>query len=524
MSNEHLRHRRESTPSPSGSGRPMTRRELAEAVNQYLWKTTGKDCHLTVDTLRRYEQGHTGWPGAMYREAFRAVLGVETDAELGFIPTPRGKNAAQKKADEQADHANGSDELTDTVGRRGPLPTETAAGMDVSVNGSHSGDTSPSPIAPSTRPGAWELPQWSLAGTSYAQRSRAVPNAEVDAGPAADAAARESWWHLAMATAAVDPMGIETVHEAIVRLARQYDVLPPSDVLVAARETRDLAYVLLEQTRRPAQLVNLNLDAGVSCALLAVASFDLGQPEASVAQARAAAKYADVIGHPGLKAWSMGHLSLVAYWSGNPQDAIRIADLALADAPDGSASARLHAIRARACALIGDKPEVADSLRRADEAVASSDGTEEVHDEIGGEFAWGPMRNATCAGTALVTVGEPSKGANRLRETISAAPGTVSRHLVRRSRVDLASAELTAGRFDAAVDQMQYVWSTPVDQRRVGLTGRLDRVQNTLGDPIWKKYRPASALNDQITTFTEEASDHRALLVAGGVASGEIAP
>lgn len=395
----------------------------------------------------------------------------------------------------------------------------TDAPVEASSTASHasrSTDSSSTLVARLTLPGAGQTP--------YARRGPVVPSAEVDAGPAADAAARESWWHLATATAAVDPTGIETVHDAIVRLARQYDTLPPSKVLVEARKTRDLAYGLLEQTRRPAQLVNLNLDAGISCALLAVASFDLGQPDASVAQARAAAKYGDVIGHAGLKAWSTGHLSLVAYWSGNPHDAVQIADLALADAPVGSASARLHAIRARAWALIGDRTEVADSLRRADEALASSDGTDDVHDEIGGEFAWGFTRNAMCAGTALVTVGDAAEGANRLRTTIAAAPGTVPRHLVRRSRIDLATAELAAGRFDAAADQLQYVWPTPVDQRRVGLTGRLDGVQNALGDPKWKKYQPAHALKDQITAFTGEAAAHRALLVAGGIASGEIAP
>lgn len=501
MPNERLRRRREATPSPSGSGAPMTRAELAKAINQYLWKTTGRDCHLTVDALRRYEYGQVSWPGAMYREAFRAVLGAETDADLGFVPTPRGRTAARKKSAFQVGEAS--------------LPGELIH---------HAGDARPSPATPPTPSGAWATMPLGVVATSYTHRSPTAPKGEADAGPAADEAARESWWHLATATAAIDPTGIETVHDEIVRLARQYDTLPPAKVLVDARGTRDLAYGLLEQTRRPAQLASLNLDAGISCALLAVASFDLGQPEASVAQARAAAKYADVIGHAGLKAWSTGHLSLVAYWSGNPRDAVRIADLALAAAPDGSASARLHAVRARAWALIGDQREVADSLQRADEALASSDGTEEVHDEIGGEFGWGLTRNAMCAGTALVTVGDAAEGADRLRETIAAAPRTVSGHLVRRSRIDLATAELAAERFDAAVDQLRYIWSTPVDQRRVGLTGRLDRVQNALGHPRWKKYQPAHALKDQITAFTGEADDHRSLLVAGGVASGAIAP
>ncbi|MCF4123004.1 hypothetical protein L1785_18675 [Antribacter sp. KLBMP9083] len=94
MANEYLRRLREATPSPSGSGLPMTRAELAAAVNQYIWSTTGKHCHLDVDTLARYERGLIRWPSAMYRDGLRAVLGAQTDAGLGFYPTPRGRSTA----------------------------------------------------------------------------------------------------------------------------------------------------------------------------------------------------------------------------------------------------------------------------------------------------------------------------------------------------------------------------------------------------------------------------------------------
>lgn len=72
----------------------MTRAELAEAVNEYAWRKNGKRCHIDVDTLRRYESGDVRWPGAMYREGLRAVLGAATDAELGFHATPRGRTAS----------------------------------------------------------------------------------------------------------------------------------------------------------------------------------------------------------------------------------------------------------------------------------------------------------------------------------------------------------------------------------------------------------------------------------------------
>ncbi|MBE1876618.1 hypothetical protein [Myceligenerans pegani] len=93
MVNDALRRWRLSAPSPSGSGSPMTRAELAEAVNQYVWSTTGQHCTLDAATLARYERGMVGWPGETYRTGLRAVLGAASDAELGFRPTRRGAAA-----------------------------------------------------------------------------------------------------------------------------------------------------------------------------------------------------------------------------------------------------------------------------------------------------------------------------------------------------------------------------------------------------------------------------------------------
>jgi transcriptional regulator with XRE-family HTH domain len=93
MANDLLRALREAAPSPSGAKRSMTRAELAEAVNQYIWATSHKKICLDADTLARYERGQIRWPSATYREGLRAVLGVESDPELGFFPTPRGKVA-----------------------------------------------------------------------------------------------------------------------------------------------------------------------------------------------------------------------------------------------------------------------------------------------------------------------------------------------------------------------------------------------------------------------------------------------
>ncbi len=72
----------------------MGRAELAEAVNDYLWRTHHERRELDARTIARYERGVVRWPNEHYREAFRAVLGA-TDNELGFIPSRQRREDAQ---------------------------------------------------------------------------------------------------------------------------------------------------------------------------------------------------------------------------------------------------------------------------------------------------------------------------------------------------------------------------------------------------------------------------------------------
>ncbi len=71
--------------SPSGSGRPMSRQELAETVNAYLYEHAGRRFALHAGYIGTLERGQTRWPSAHYRTALRAVLGKATDADLGFF-------------------------------------------------------------------------------------------------------------------------------------------------------------------------------------------------------------------------------------------------------------------------------------------------------------------------------------------------------------------------------------------------------------------------------------------------------
>jgi hypothetical protein len=67
----------------------MSRQELADAVNAYIWNEHNIEERLDAHDIGKLERGEHRWPGARRREAFRAVLHADTDAQLGFYITRR---------------------------------------------------------------------------------------------------------------------------------------------------------------------------------------------------------------------------------------------------------------------------------------------------------------------------------------------------------------------------------------------------------------------------------------------------
>lgn len=82
--NELLTAARARIESPGTPGQPLTRHELAVAVNDHVFRATGTLGAVDARHVGRWERGDTRWPAARYRAALRAVLNVATDAELGF--------------------------------------------------------------------------------------------------------------------------------------------------------------------------------------------------------------------------------------------------------------------------------------------------------------------------------------------------------------------------------------------------------------------------------------------------------
>jgi hypothetical protein len=82
--NDYLRQARERLPSQQTPGECLSRQEVAELVNEWLFKTAGSVVELDANYIGKLERGVIRWPHRQYRDALRAVLRVETDAQLGF--------------------------------------------------------------------------------------------------------------------------------------------------------------------------------------------------------------------------------------------------------------------------------------------------------------------------------------------------------------------------------------------------------------------------------------------------------
>jgi hypothetical protein len=320
-------------------------------------------------------------------------------------------------------------------------------------------------------------------------------------------AAHESSRHAAEADGAVSGAVIEQVQAQVWRLARDYADMPPLRLLAESRQARNQAYTALDRTRRPAQTRDLYLAAGQLCGLMAVASFDLAVWDAAVEQARAACVYADLVDHPGLRAWARGTQALIAYWAGQPRQAMVHIDAGLDGAPAGAARARLCSIQARAWSHIGgDRQRVVDALAAADDAHAADHGSDDLHDVIGGKFGWGPSSHAACAGTALLAAGDPAGAVDRARHALRLLPDDPLGGLVaERAYIDLAAAELALGRLDAAQAALATVWAVPLVKRRHSLTDRLAQIARVLAGRTWHGDREAAQLRDRIEVFNVEA-------------------
>ncbi|MFD8560637.1 hypothetical protein ACFV1N_25470 [Streptosporangium canum] len=272
------------------------------------------------------------------------------------------------------------------------------------------------------------------------------------------------------------------------RLATIYPYSPPGDSLMAARELRDRAYALAEQSRRPAYTRDLYLVTAWSCAILANASFDLGAAEPAMVHARTALHFGDLCDHRGVQVWAHGLQSLIAFWDGRPDEAIAIAEPVL-DWPvsAGTASVRTAAIYARALAMTGRDREAHHALARVQQARDQVVHIDEPLDDPGGMIDFPAAKELYWRANTYLLLEQ----ADRLADAETAAQESVRLYLqdpvdqqrtgeLCHARLDLAAARWEQGHPEGAEQEIGAVVETLQGRYVESVVRRMDRFAGQL--------------------------------------------
>ncbi len=324
-------------------------------------------------------------------------------------------------------------------------------------------------------------------------------------------AGRESVEHALDAASALDASALDQLHGAAQRAARAYYVAPPLALLTDLVHLRNTVYQQLDRTHKPRQQAELYLIAGQVCGLLSSVSWDMGYSDVSEEQARAAHTYGSIIDHPSLCAWARALQVTVMFWQGRPRRAASLAAVALETAPSGTASARLHAVHARALALIGARQEVGIALDAAANELDRA-GDDPFLDETGGELGFDRSRRALCAGASFVTLGDGARAEpealtaldlfGEMPERVRFAAGELG------ARIDLGAARTLRGDLAGAEDALVPVFALDSARRTEALSRRLTSLGRVLGTVRYRGAVEAARIGEAIEDFTAGSLAH----------------
>jgi tetratricopeptide (TPR) repeat protein len=322
-------------------------------------------------------------------------------------------------------------------------------------------------------------------------------------------AARRAAHFTALAEAGnLGPETFEQLRDDVSRLANAYISQPVVAIIGDLVETQDSIFTLLEGRQKPGQSRDLYLLAGVVSGLIAKTSHDLARYHEAMTQARSVFVCADNAGHDGLRSFARALQSLVAYWAGRPQEAVRYAQAGaeLATNVTGTLRAWLPALEARAWAQLGDAGEATQAVERAQAArdrVAPDD-----LDAIGGLLTFPRAKQHYYAAGAFVHV---EGGSGRAEDEATKALSLYDRESpeVRAfsdeagSRAELALARVHRGQLEGAGEALSPVLDLPPERRIGGIVTSAARVHEALRSPQHAASPVARLLREEIETFCQ---------------------
>jgi len=390
----------------SASGAPWTPQDVADQMNEFLWEqhqqAKGSPAPTTLDHryVSGYEAGRHWWPSKQYRAAWRHVLRVETDAELGFTPKRR---------------------------RRGPStphtqPSNAAGGLSAAP---------PQPARHLT-----DLPNHDYA--------LALGTDDDDGLEALELARRAGVSDVSTA--------LPRLETAVDELAMAYAATPPANLLRRVRLCLRYLASLLDKRMTLGEHRRL-LAAGAWLSLLAATlRIDLRQRRAGDANLTTALELAQQAERREIEAWCWETRAWEVLTTGDFARAVELSQRAQAMAPKGSSVLiQATAQEGRAWARMGRGDETRDALTRVERLVSPLRRPERPEHH----YQYDPAKALSYTATTLAWVkdsGAEDYARTAITELENANDGVVRPRRIASARLDLGLALLAAEKPDEAAD------------------------------------------------------------------------
>jgi hypothetical protein len=306
----------------------------------------------------------------------------------------------------------------------------------------------------------------------------------------------------------VGPETLDQLRDEVARLALAYPQQPLPVLLTDLIDLQDVGFRLLEGRQRPAETRDLYLLTGVISGMLAKASHDLGDPHSAITQARTAFICADNAGHDGLRTWTRCLQSMIAYWAGWPNDAVRYAEAGTeaAGRTAGTAAVWLPAQEARAWAILGDAGKAEAAIARSVDA--RDQAQPDDLDGLGGIMTFTRPRQLYYAADTRVWLPGAEEHAERVAgealnayEHADAAERSFSDEAG--ARADQALARVNCGDLDGAAESLRPVLNLPSDQRIGGILASVMRVHSALRDAAYRSAPVTRGLQLEIESYCQ---------------------
>jgi transcriptional regulator with XRE-family HTH domain len=335
-----------------------------------------------------------------------------------------------------------------------------------------------------------------------------APDATTRPAPASAPSTTSTPWHQRLgddATATLDQIraletrsspdqAVELLEADVQRLCSTYVHTPLTELYPQIIERRRTALDLAATLTHPDRSRRAHIAATRLVGLQAHASMDLGSYTHAAVHANAARALAARVADPGLRAWALALHSLIAYWDGRPDDALHAAEAGLSHSAPDSNLARLHALRARAAAALGDPA----TTRAAIAAAQDHSGLTVLPGVLG--FPQGKAH--AYAGTALLALDTPADRRRAIAHadraiTLYTGPTRSTGDLLA-ARLDLATAHLRDHNPDGVLEQVEIICATPPEQRTASITQRARRLI-----PFVQDHAPTTReIRELLATFT----------------------